>query len=91
MKEYKNVEKQMRNWQLQQKQEGQKELRNKYEDMNHKYQQMKNDYSSFRNVRKDENDDAIFNSSSDLADKNSYMQYELNNTFKDKEDKEDNI
>jgi hypothetical protein len=52
---------------------------------------MKNDYSSFRNVRKDENDDAIFNSSSDLADKNSYMQYELNNTFKDKEDKEDNI
>jgi hypothetical protein len=38
-----------------------------------------------------DNDDAIFNSSSDLADKNSYMQYELNNTFKDKEDKEDNI
>ena len=86
-----NVHEQMRNWELQQKQEGQKELRDKYEHMNDKYQQMKNDYLSFNNVnKKDDNDDAIYNKSSDLADKNSYMRYELNNTFKNKDDKKEN-
>jgi DNA anti-recombination protein RmuC len=87
MKDYKSVEEQLRNWQLQQKQEGQQELRNKYEYMNEKYRQMKNDYSNFRNVRKNDDDDAVFNKSSELADKNSYMRYELNNTFQDKDDK----
>jgi len=48
---------------------------------------MKNSYSSFRNVHKNDNDDAVFNKSSDLADDNSYMRYELNNTFKNKDDK----
>ncbi|HOW22427.1 MAG TPA: hypothetical protein PLV23_02220 [Sedimentibacter sp.] len=89
MKDYKNVEEQLRNWQLQQKQEGQQELRNKYEYMNEKYRQMKNDYSSFKNVNQNDNDDAVFNKSSNLADKNSYMRYELNNTFQDKDDKKD--
>jgi hypothetical protein len=83
----KNIHEQMRNWELQQKQKSQKELRAKYEYMNDKYQQMKNSYSSFRNVHKNDNDDAVFNKSSDLADDNSYMSYELNNTFKNKDDK----
>lgn len=79
----KNINEQLRNWELQQKQEEQKQLRNKYEYMNDKYQQMKNNYTN--NARK--NDDAIYNKSSDLADKNGYMRYELNNTFKNKDDK----
>lgn len=83
-----NVHEQMRNWELQQKQESQKELRNKYEYMNDKYQSMKNDYSSFRNVRKDDNE-AIYKNSSDQTDENPYMRYELNNTFKNKDDKKE--
>ena len=79
----KNINEQLRNWELQQKQEEQKQLRNKYEYMNDKYQQMKNNYTN--NARK--NDDAIYDNSSDLADKNGYMRYELNNTFKNKDDK----
>ncbi|NLK64481.1 MAG: hypothetical protein GX289_05230 [Tissierellia bacterium] len=85
----KNVREQMRNWQLQQKQEGQKELRDKYEYMNDKYQQMKSDYTNFNNVHKDMDNEAIYNKSSDLADKNPYMRYELNNTFKNKDDKKE--
>lgn len=81
-----NVHEQMHNWELQQKQEGQKKLRDKYEYMNDKYQSMKNDYGSFKNVRKDDNE-TIFNNKSDQADKNPYMEYELNNTFKNKDDK----
>lgn len=83
----KNINEQLRNWELQQKQEEQKQLRNKYEYMNDKYQQMKNNYISFSNIHKNDNDDAIYNKSSDLADKNGYMRYELNNTFKNKDDK----
>jgi hypothetical protein len=86
----KNVHEQMRNWELQQKQKGQQELRDKFEYMNDKYQQMKNNYTSFSNIHKDDNDDAIYSESSDLADKNSYMRYELNNTFKNKDDKKEN-
>ena len=86
----KNVHEQMQNWELQQKQKGQQELRDKYEYMNDKYQQMKNKYTSFSNIHKDDNDGAIYNESSDLADSNSYMRYELNNTFKNKDDKKEN-
>lgn len=78
----KNVDKLMRNWELQQKKESQQDLREQYEYMNDKYQQMKNNYTSFSNVREEGND--IYNGSSDLADKNGYMRYELNNTFEDK-------
>ena len=83
-----NVHEQMQNWELQQKQEGQKELRDKYEYMNDKYQKMKNDYTSFRSVREEENEE-IYNNSSDQTGKNPYMLYELNNTFKNKDDKKE--
>lgn len=84
----KDVKEQMRNWELQQKQKGQQEIRDKYESMNDKYQQMKSDYTSFNfNNVKENNNDALFNKSSDLVNKNPYMRYELNNTFDDKDDK----
>ena len=82
----KNVDKLMRNWELQQKQESQQDLREQYEYMNDKYQQMKNNnHANFSNIRKEDNE--IYRNNSDLADKNSYMRYELNNTFNDKDDK----
>ena len=84
--ENKNVDKLMRDWELQQKQEGQQDLRDQYEYMNNKYQQMKNNYTSFSNVSKGSE---IYNGSSDLADENGYMRYELNNTFNDKDDKKE--
>ncbi|HNZ82798.1 MAG TPA: hypothetical protein PLL21_02110 [Sedimentibacter sp.] len=83
-----NVHEQMQNWELQQKQESQKELRDKYEYMNDKYQKMKNDYTSFKSARRDKNEE-IYNNSSDQTGKNPYMRYELNNTFKNKDDKKE--
>jgi len=81
-----NGNEKMRNWELQQKQKSQQDLRDQNEHMNDKYRHMKNNYISFNNVHKDE-DEAIYRNISDLADKNSYMRYELNNTFDDKDDK----
>lgn len=81
----KDVNQQMQNWELQQEKESQQNLRNQNEHMNDKYQQMKNNYISFSN--KKSSDDVVYRNNSDLADKNSYMRYELNNTFDDKDDK----
>lgn len=83
---HKDINKQMRNWEEQQKQKSQKDLRDQNEHMNDKYRQMKNNYISFTN-KKEDNSEAIYRNDSDLADKNSYMQYELNNTFNDKDSK----
>ena len=83
----KDINKQMQNWQLQQKQQSQQDLRDQNEHMNDKYQQMKNNYISFSN-KKSNNEEPVYRSNSDLADKNSYMRYELNNTFKDKDHKD---
>lgn len=81
-----DIKKQMYNWELQQKQESQQDLRELNEHMNDKYQQMKNNYISFTS-KKEENNGEVYSNDSNLADKNSYMQYELNNTFDDKEHK----
>lgn len=48
----KDVKKQMQNWELQQKQESQQDLRNQNEYMNDKYQQMKSNYTGFNNKNK---------------------------------------
>ena len=81
-----DIKKQMYNWELQQKQESQQDLRELNEHMNDKYQQMKNNYISFTS-KKEENNGEVYSNDSNLADKNSYMQYELNNNFDDKEHK----
>lgn len=81
-----DIKKQMHNWELQQKQESQQDLRELNEHMNDKYQQMKNNYISFTS-KKEENNGEVYSNDSNLADKNSYMQYELNNNFDDKEHK----
>lgn len=47
----KDVKKQMQNWELQQKQESQQDLRNQNEYMNDKYQQMKSNYTGFNNKK----------------------------------------
>jgi hypothetical protein len=81
-----DIKKQMHKWELQQKQESQQDLRELNEHMNDKYQQMKNNYISFTS-KKEENNGEVYSNDSNLADKNSYMQYELNNNFDDKEHK----
>lgn len=83
----KDTKEKMRNWELQAEQESQQDLRNQNEHMNNKYQQVKNQYTNFNNVQKDDNKSNTFRNDSDLVDKNSYMRYELNNTFEDKDDK----
>ena len=80
----KDVKKQMQNWELQQKQESQQDLRNQNEYMNDKYQQMKSNYTGFNN-KKTNSEEAVFKNESSLTDKNPYMRYELNNTFNDKD------
>lgn len=79
-----DIKKQMQNWELQQKQESQQDLREQNEHMNDKYQEMKNNYISFTS-KKEDNNEAVYRNDSNLADKNSYMHYELNNTFNDKD------
>ena len=79
----KNENKMMQNWVLQQKQESQEDLRKQNEHMNDKYQQMKNDYISFSNTSAPKEE--IYKINSELQNKNTYMSYELNNTFNHKD------
>lgn len=83
-----DIREEMRNWELQQKQKGQQEIRDKIESMNDKYRQLKSDYKNFNFNNSTEDKNPPYNNSSEQADKNSYMLYELNNTFSNKDDKE---
>lgn len=48
--------------------------------------EVRSDYTGFNNVL-NRNKINLFKNNSDLVNKNTYMRYELNNTFKDKDDK----